>query len=125
MRGDLSKLLEPLAIDDDDGGISAINALLDSFRKDAGSVAKNMHPAVRLSRYFNENPPESYLHLIVQAPISGTNCLPSTDQPGTNHFCKWRSSARFLDPTATTINYISAARESHSNQRDIEGGRRR
>jgi hypothetical protein len=76
----LWKLSRSWPIDGDDEGISAIKNLLDVFQNDPESVAQKLHPAARLSHYFNfnESLPELCLHLIVQAPISGVG--------GTNPF---------------------------------------
>ena len=78
----LSKLLDLLAIDDDDDdGISAINRLVDAFRDDASSVAQRLHLVAPLSRYFDENPPALCLHILVQPPIDenmdGLGALPN------------------------------------------------
>ena len=71
MCGDLTKLSRALPIDGDDGGISTVKELLESFRNDARSVAEKLNPSLCVSRYFNDSLPDGHLHLIVQTPISG------------------------------------------------------
>jgi hypothetical protein len=67
------KLQKPYSVAGDDGGISAVNKLLEHFRKgkDARSLTQQLNPVFPVSDYFNESLSVRHLHLIVQDPVSG------------------------------------------------------
>ena len=70
----LWKLQTPWPLPDNDQDIQDINDLLQLFRSDDGreSTAQKLNSFRTLSRYFGANPPDNHIHLIVEAPISGS-----------------------------------------------------